>query len=499
MANALDAVSVSKAFGNTTALDGVDLGLVAGEVHAVVGENGSGKSTLLQLLAGVYRPNGGELRVDGKPAEFHRPRDATHAGIVLVSQEGSIAPNLSVAENVFLGRKVRRPLLVDWSTIRRHSRALLRQLDVDLDPTMPAGMLPPDQRQLLEIARALSYNARIVLLDEPTSSLDTHEVDVLLRVVRGLADRGIAVGFVSHRLPELLAISDRFTVLRDGAVVGTRPAAEVDEGWLVKAMVGRELRALAPPPPPSTRSYALEVREIHDAHGRLRDVSLEVAPGEIVGLAGLVGAGRTELLETIAGLRRRASGSVRVNGTHVANGVRSALLHGLVLLADDRQAKSLLPNLSVHDNAALTQPLVGRHRFWRQRRAEVKSVGPWLEKLEVRCSSLAQPISALSGGNQQKVVLARALSVGPKIVLLDEPTRGIDLGAKQRIYEAIVDLAGSGLAVLIASSELPELLALCHRIVVMREGQVVADLPRQAVSEEIVVGLATGAGNGVAA
>ena len=474
------------------ALDDVSVTIRPGEVHALVGENGSGKSTLLRVAAGVLRPSAGQIAVGGEPREFHRPADATAHGIVLVTQEGTLLPDLSVAENIFVGRLHRRRGQVMWSSMRRRATELLASLGVDVDPDRIARTLGPDLRQLVEIARALSYDSRFVLLDEPTSALDLTETGRLLGTIRRLADSGIGVVFVSHRMVELLEVADRFTVLRDGKRVGTRERAETDESWLVRAMVGRDLHPVAPPDaPPLEREAVLDVRGLRDAGGRVRDVSLRVAPGEIVGLAGLVGAGRSELLETILGLRPRIEGEVLVGGRPVPRGVRGALRRGLVLVPEDRKQQAVLANRSVHENATLTLPVT--RGLVRRRLRETRAAVPWLERLDVRYAGLEQSMAALSGGNQQKVLLARAMLIDPRLLMLDEPTRGIDLGAKQRIYEAIIALAGSGIGVLVASSELPELLAICHRVIVIREGRVVSELTQAELSEEAVVAAATGA------
>jgi rhamnose transport system ATP-binding protein len=487
----LELRGVSKAYGGTLALNHVSVELTRGEVHALVGENGSGKSTLLRVAAGAHRPTAGEIVVDGVRHEFHRPADATAQGIVLVTQEGSLMLDLSVTENIFVGRLRRRRGRVDWPGMRRRATDILSGLGAEIDPDRTTRSLAPDLRQIVEIARALSYDSRFLLLDEPTSALDLQETDRLLRTIRALADRkDISVVFVSHRMSEILGVADRFTVLRDGNLVGSRERAEVDEDWLVRAMVGRELhRVAAGEVSPQSQEPLLEVRDLADTAGRVRGVSLDVAAGEIVGLAGLVGAGRSELLETILGRRPRAAGAVALGGTLLAARVRDALAAGLVLVAEDRKEQALLAERSVRENATLT--LSGG--LLRRRARDTERALPWLERLGVKYGGLDQPMGALSGGNQQKVLIARAMVIGPRLLMLDEPTRGIDLGAKQRIYEQILRLAGSGLGVLMASSELPELLALCHRIFVVREGRIAAHFGRDQMSEEMIIAAATGA------
>ncbi|HEY4276986.1 MAG TPA: sugar ABC transporter ATP-binding protein [Conexibacter sp.] len=485
---------ITKAFAGTVALGGVDLELYPAEVHALVGENGSGKSTLLRVAAGVHRPTSGAIAVDGAEREYHRPADATADGIVLVTQEGSLVLDLSVTENIYVGRLTKQRGRVDWPGMHRKARALLATLGVEIDPQRPTRSLPPDLRQLVEIARALSYDSRVLLLDEPTSALDPQETERLLRTIRALADRGLSVVIVSHRMPEILSVSDRFTVLRDGTLIGTRTRDETDEAWLVRAMVGRDLHRVsvgAPPEKTPQQQPVLDVRDLRDHGGRLREISLTVSPGEIVGLAGIVGAGRSEILETIVGARPRAGGNVHVDGAPVGHGVRAALASGIVLVAEDRKQQALLATRSVQENATLTLPVGGG--LLRRRTKETAAALPWLERLGTKYASLEQPIGALSGGNQQKVLLTRAMVLSPKLLMLDEPTRGIDLGAKQRIYEEVIELAGAGIGILVASSELPELLALCHRVLVIREGEVAAELEQHELSEESIVIAATGA------
>jgi rhamnose transport system ATP-binding protein len=488
----LELRGITKDFGATRALHGVDFTLEQGQIHGLVGENGSGKSTLMRIVAGVHRADAGRILFEGSDRDYHRPAQATDDGVVLVTQEGSLMPDLSAAENIFVGRPPLKRGRVDWRTMNRRAKELLAELSLEIDPRRSVGVLPPDQRQLVEIARALAYDARVLLLDEPTSTLDPTETGHLLKVMRGLAERGIAIVFVSHRLPELLDACDHFTVLRDGRLIDSADRATVDEDWLVRTMVGRELHALELPAHDGGAAR-LEVRGLRDHLGRIRDVDLTVEAGEIVGLAGLVGAGRSEILETIFGRRPRAAGTVRVDGTEVGGGVGGALAGGLALVSEDRKNQGLVPARSVHDNATLTLPVDGASVLRRPRRERAASA-PWLERLAVKYASAGQPITALSGGNQQKVLLARALVREPKVLMLDEPTRGIDLGAKQKIYDEVISLAGAGIAILVASSELPELLSLCHRVIVIRGGRIVAEFNREGMGEEPILAAAAGGG-----
>src|SRR5882757_991627 len=492
----LTAQGVVKHFGGTAALRGVDLALYPGEVHSLVGENGSGKSTLLKVLSGVYKPDAGVVAVDGVTHAFHGPRDAATAGVCLVSQEGSLVPELSVGENLLSGRLPRRAGFVQWSRVWRLAAELLDRADLNISPKTRVAALNPSQRQMVEIARVLAHQPRVVLFDEPTSSLGTREVDVLLATIQGLKTEGMAVAFVSHRLSEMFAVSDRYTVLRDGDISGRHVGGDVEEAWIVRSMVGRELKRVTVASREPAGVNLLEIRSISDASGAVRDVSLSVEPGEIVGIGGLVGAGRTELLETVFGARHRRGGEILVEGKPVSHGIRHAMASGLGLVTEDRKTQALLPALSVYDNAAL---LLKRRRLVpiRRRRWERATIEPWMQRMDVRCGSYSQSIAGLSGGNQQKVLIARALLGAPRVLMLDEPTRGIDLAAKQRIYEEIVALAESGMGVLMVSSEIPELLALSHRVLVMREGTIVAHLEGSPMTEEAIVAAATGAINNV--
>ena len=491
----LEAVGVSKSFGPVRALAPTDMALRAGTVLTLAGENGSGKSTLIKTLAGVHAPDTGKILVDGRALEPGSVRAARAAGMALVTQEGSLLPDLSVAENILLGhRQIARRGVIDWGATRRAAKRVLDRLALDLDPGRSVRTLAADGRQLVEIARAISYDARALLLDEATSSLDQREVASFFEVLRRLRDDGVGIAFVSHRMAEMLEISDYVAVLRDGEHVADAAMADVDEAWLVRSMVGRDVTVFAPRAPARTDDVpALDVASLSDQLGRVNDVSLTVHPGEIVGLAGLVGAGRTELLETIIGARGRASGEVRVQGEPLRGGPNRAIRSGVVLLTDDRQAKGAVPTMTVGENMLLGPDRSGL--TVRRRGAEAESVAPWMEKLRVRASSSAAPIVSLSGGNQQKVLLGRCLITTPNVILLDEPTRGIDIGAKTEIGALVGELADRGAAILMASSELAELLAVSTRVLVMRGGRIVADLDRAELSEEILVSHALGAGD----
>ena len=482
---------IHKSFPGVRALRGVDMEVSPGEVHLLAGENGSGKSTLMRILAGAERPDRGRIYVAGGSTTFRRVSDAWNRGIALVSQELSLAPHLSVAENIFLGhRQARRPWGIAWRETARRAEAVLGRLGASIDPRRRAGDLPIDQQQLVEIARAISSDARVLILDEPTSSLNPQEVGRLFEVIQSLTGQGMAVVFITHRLSEMLAFGDRFTVLRDGLDVAHARRPEVDENWLVRNMVGRELDELAPRGNPPSPGPEFRVDGLTDRQGRFTDVSFSVGAGEIVGLAGLAGAGRTELLEAIVGIRSRRSGQVSVAGTVVGGSPRAAREAGVVLVPDDRRAKALVLPMSVSENLLLTNtpwPL----RF-NSRSAHSDVVETWRQRLSIRLPNPQTPISLLSGGNQQKVIVARAMRDRPRVLLMDEPTRGVDVGAKADIYELVVRFAAAGSAVVVASSEIPELLLLCHRILVFHHGVLNAELAGDTATEEQVVAAATG-------
>jgi rhamnose transport system ATP-binding protein len=483
---------ISKRFDAVQALSNVSLDLRPGEVHTVAGENGSGKSTLLKILGGVIRPDKGEILVAGATKEFHSVRDAMRYGVTMVSQELSLIPNLGIAENIFIGHnQSRNKFGIDWKDTDRRALEILERLNISVDPRREVSTLPQHEQQLVEIARALSFNAKVLLLDEPTSSLAPNEVEALFKVVRQLREDGVAVVLITHRMSEMLEISDRFTVLRDGKFIDTSDRSGIDENWLIERMVINKPKASA------RRNYSavgkrpvLEVKGLSDRAGAYRDISFEVREGEIVGLAGLAGAGRTELVETLSGVRQRKAGSVFINGRKAGNNSRTALASGIALVPDDRREKSTIHEMSVRDNLMLSQ-----HKFelkHRSKRNEERIVGNWIDKFSIKASGADALIKSLSGGNQQKVVIARCLQTNPKILILDEATRGVDLGAKAEIYEILRKLADEGLSILLVSSEISEIFEISDRILVMHAGELSANLDRSKTSEAEVVAAATG-------
>jgi ABC-type sugar transport system ATPase subunit len=473
------------------ALDKVDFDILPGEVHALVGENGAGKSTLINILAGVYQPSGGILEVAGKPTVLPNPASAQHAGINVIFQEFNLVPDLSVAENIFLNREPTRGLRIDWATMNRRSAEVIAMLNIDLNPVELVSNLPIAQQQLVEIARGLAFDARVVVMDEPTAALSEMEIDKLLQLTRSLADRGVGVIYVSHKLAEVFGVADRITVLRDGRRVLTAPRSELNEEQVVSAMVGRELvHTECPLRQPG--KVVLSVRDL--AAGRaVSDVSFDLRAGEVLGLAGLMGSGCSALVEALFGLREITAGHISLDGKALAlSGPRDAIGSGLGYVPDDRKGAGILPDLSVMHNISIGI-LERIQKLSLINRLNERSISEnYRAKLSVRCSSLAQMVSNLSGGNQQKVIVARALAEDCKVLLLAEPTRGVDIGAKAEIYTLIDMLVEAGMAVLLQSSELPELIRLADRCIVFAGGKPQGELARGELTQPAMMALATG-------
>ena len=494
----------SKSFGPVQALSDVSIELYPGEAHALLGENGAGKSTFVKILAGVHRREGGSLTVAGRSADFHSPGEATAAGIAIIYQEPTLFPDLSVAENVLMGRQPRAGLgRIDQKAMNTRVTKLLRELGVALDPARPVRGLSIADQQLVEIAKALSLNANVLIMDEPTAALTLSETDRLFRVVRALRERGAAVLFITHRLEEVFAECQRVTVMRDGTWVSSGPISDYDTDKVVRQMVGRELGDLYPRGEAQLGEVALSVRNLSQPK-MFSGISFDVRRGEIVALAGLVGAGRSEVARAIFGIDPRSGGEVRIGQAVIApNSTRAAMSAGLGLVPEDRRQQGLVMDLSIERNAnlAILSRLTGgllMNRLLMNRRAETENAQNWTSKLQLKAHRLSDPVSSLSGGNQQKVVLAKWLSTNPGVLIVDEPTRGVDVGAKAEVHRTLAELAASGLAVLMISSDLPEVLGMADRILVMREGALVGELSRAQASEEAVMYLATGqrAGSG---
>jgi len=500
----LEARNVTKTFPGVVALRDVSFAVAAGEVHAVVGENGAGKSTLMKVLSGVHRDYEGVILLDG-PVRFAGPREAQQSGIGIVHQELNLVRDLTVADNVFLGREP----LTRWQTIDRHTmhaqtRALFERIAIEIPPDRRVGDLRVGEQQMVEIAKALSLDARVLILDEPTSALSDRETVTLFSLIRRLKDQDVAVVYISHRLEEVFEVSDRITVLRDGELVGTLPTAQATRDELIRMMVGRTLKTFFAEDERAApgEQIVLSVENLSltgAVAGRrtlIRDVSFDLRAGEILGIAGLLGSGRTEVLEALFGAQGdRARGRVHINGQPVT--IRSpldAMEHGMALVTEDRKATGLLAELTVRENLSLPSLRQLVRRGTVDRAAERRLVDRFIERLSIRTPSREQIVAHLSGGNQQKVILGKWLAINPRILLLDEPTRGIDVGAKAEIYRLLRELSLQRVAIVMASSELPELLELCHRILVMREGQPAALFAREEATQEKILTAASPGG-----
>ncbi|MCU0514711.1 MAG: sugar ABC transporter ATP-binding protein [Anaerolineae bacterium] len=485
--------AVSKHFPGVQALSAVSLSVLAGEVHALVGENGAGKSTLMKILAGVYVPDSGRLLWQGRPVTLHHPAQAQRLGISIIYQEFNLLPDLTVAENILLNHEPRTRLgLLDWPALNRRTRDLLALLETDIDPEEPVSGLSVAQQQMVEIVKALAVESRLIIMDEPTATLNPVEVQHLFQVIDRLKSRGSAVIFISHRLDEVLAIAQRVTVLKDGRWIATQPAAGLTQAEIVRQMVGRSLEDIFPPRQPAPAAAPLlEVRGLHS--DRLRDISFTLRPGEIVGCVGLEGHGQRELARALFGLERLTGGSLHLGGAPLRlRHPRSAIEAGIVFISDDRKAEGLalklgvrenvaLPNLKLFNRGGIITPVQERDRV-----AEIVAA------LGVKTPALDQEVRLLSGGNQQKTVLAKWLLRAPRLLVFVEPTRGIDIGAKLEIYQLIHRLAAGGAGVLVVSSELLEVLGLSHRVLVLREGALQADWPIADCTEENIMRAATG-------
>jgi len=491
----LEVAGVTKRFPGTLALDDVSFALRPGEVHALVGENGAGKSTLIKVLTGVYQADEGEVRHLGEPVTFKRPIEAQQAGISTIYQEVNLVPLMSIASNVFLGREPRtRAGLVDWSTMNSQARELLAGYGIHDDVRRPLHTLGVGAQQMVALARAVSTDAKVVIMDEPTSSLEPREVETLFEVLNRLHASGIAIVYVSHRMDELYRVCDSVTVLRDGRVVHSGPLAGLPRIELVSLMLGREIRQIREEGVTAfgeehevEKEPLLKAENLSGAR-RLHDVSVSIRPGEVVGLAGLLGSGRSETARAIVGAFPLDGGSVLLAGKPLKRGrIAAAVRAGIALLAEDRKADGIIPNLSVRENIVLAAlPRLSPFGLIRKSKQD-QIVRIFMERLRIKAASPDQKVSELSGGNQQKVLLARWLATGPKILLLDEPTRGIDVGAKAEVQALIDELAQEGLGVLLISSELEELIDGADRVVVLRDGGVVGELSGDAITEENVL------------
>ncbi|MCU1603594.1 MAG: transporter related [Modestobacter sp.] len=484
---------VTKRYGATRALDGVDFDLRAGEVHALMGENGAGKSTLMKILSGNVVRDAGRILIDGKPVEISGPRDAIAHGIAIIHQELNTVPAMTVADNLALGREPRtRWGSLDRRAALRQAREKLDRIGADIDPGRELGSLSVGMQQMVEIARAVSENARVLVLDEPTAALSRGESLQLYRLVEEMRSRGVGLVYISHRMEEVWQLADRITVFRDGRLVGTRSRAEVVPDDVVRMMVGRDVGDLYAHPARRPGEVVLSVDGLTDGE-LVGPVSFTVRAGEVVGMAGLIGAGRTETCRLLFGADRARGGTVQVRGrTIAARSPEEAVAAGIAMVPEDRKAQALFPDHTVEDNITVSS-LRELSRWTVIRRGAVRAgAREQMRRLGIRESALRLPVRALSGGNQQKVVLGRWLMRDADVVILDEPTRGVDVGARREIYELVEELANAGKAVLVVSSDLPEVIGVSDRVLVMRAGRIVAELDSTTATEEAVMSHATG-------
>ncbi|GAA4661735.1 sugar ABC transporter ATP-binding protein [Arthrobacter cryoconiti] len=494
---ALTLIHAAKTFGPVVALADGTIEILPGEIHALVGENGAGKSTLVKILAGLHRPDSGDFRVAGESVQFRSVGDSKEAKISVIYQEPTLFPDLSVAENIFIGRQPKgRFGLISRSAMVKEAARLFERLGVPIDPTRIAEGLSIADQQIIEIAKAISLDAKVLVMDEPTAALSGVEVDRLFAVARSLREKGTGILFISHRFEEVFELCDRITVMRDGRYIATHQTVDVTVEEIVKEMVGRDIGALFPKTEAEIGGVVLEVEQLSRA-GVFKDISFQVRSGEIVALAGLVGAGRTEVARAVFGIDPYDAGAITFEGRRLkARDPQASITAGMGFVPEDRRKQGLVMELSVARNVTLTL----RNKFTTagliNGAAERRAAKHWSERLHVKTGSLEHPVSTLSGGNQQKVVLAKWLATEPRLLIIDEPTRGIDVGTKSEVHRLISELAGRGIAILMISSELPEVLGMADKVLVMREGQITAELNRADANPESIMHAATSTAGG---
>lgn len=484
---------IHKAFGTNQVLKGVDFELGAGEVHALMGENGAGKSTLMNILVGLHALDEGHITVDGKETYFANPGEAEKHGITFIHQELNIWPEMTVLENLFIGRELNLPYgLLDTRKMKRLAREQLQRLSVDLPLNKEAGTCSVGQQQMIEIAKALMTEAKVIIMDEPTAALTEREIVKLFEIIRSLKAEGVSVVYISHRMEEIFAICDRITVMRDGITVDTKeiPATNFDE--VVRKMVGRELTERYPKRNPKPGDVILEVKNA-TRRGLFENISFNVRAGEVVGFSGLMGAGRTEIMRAIFGLDKLDEGQIVLRGKTInIRRPEDAVRHGIGFITEDRKDEGLVLDFSIRENMALPNLFSFTSKGFISSRKEREFVDTLIKRLQVKTQSAETPASSLSGGNQQKVVIAKWIGIGPSLLILDEPTRGVDVGAKREIYQLINELTDRGVAIIMVSSELPEVLGMSDRIIVIHEGQIGGELAGSEATQENIMTLATG-------
>ena len=489
----LKMVDITKTFPGVKALDHVSLEVKAGTVHALMGENGAGKSTLMKCLFGIYNKDEGHIYLEGKEVNFKSSKEALDNGVAMVHQELNQALKRSVMDNIWLGRYPKMMgIAVNEKKMYKDTKAIFDELGINVDPKRIMSTMPVSQRQMVEIAKAVSYNSKVIVFDEPTSSLTEEEVEHLFRIINMLRDRGVGIIYISHKMAEIKRISDEITVMRDGTWVATRPAAELEMAQIIKLMVGRELTNQFPPKTNKPGEVYLKVEGLTGMYNQLKDVSFVARRGEILGLAGLDSSGRTETLESIFGVRTRKSGVITLDGKPCRNrNAGESIKNGFALLTEERRATGIFGVLNIRENTVISS--LKRHKrmgFYLSSKSQKKDTQYYIDALRTKTPTQETKIRSLSGGNQQKVIIARWLLTEPEVLLLDEPTRGIDVGAKYEIYQLILDLALSGKTVIMVSSEMPELLGVCDRIVVMSGGRVAGEVDTANTSQEEIMTLA---------
>ena len=489
----LEMRDITKEFPGVKALDGVSLTVRPGTVHALMGENGAGKSTLMKCLFGIYAKNSGTIILDGKEVDFKNSKEALENGVAMVHQELNQALTRSVMDNLWLGRYPKTGgIMVSESTMRKRTREVFEELDVHVDPKAIMSTLPVSQRQMVEIAKAVSYNAKVIVFDEPTSSLTEAEVEHLFRIINMLRQRGCGIIYISHKMDEILRISDEVTIMRDGQWVATRHAKDLTMGEIIKLMVGRELTNRFPPKDNVPGDVILEVENLSGKYTRLKEASFQLRKGEVLGIAGLDGSGRTEVLENLFGAMTKGSGIIRLHGKEIKNkSPREAIKNGFALLTEERRATGIFGIRDIKENTVISSlNNYLRGGICLSEKAMKKDTDWSIQAMHIKTPSQSTQIRSLSGGNQQKVIIGRWLLTKPEILLLDEPTRGIDVGAKYEIYQLILDLAKEGKGVIVVSSEMPELLGICDRILVMSNGILAGEVDARSTSQEEILTLA---------
>lgn len=489
----LKMVDITKTFPGVKALDHVSLEVKAGTVHALMGENGAGKSTLMKCLFGIYNKDEGHIYLEGKEVNFKSSKEALDNGVAMVHQELNQALKRSVMDNIWLGRYPKMMgIAVNEKKMYKDTKAIFDELGIDVDPKRIMSTMPVSQRQMVEIAKAVSYNSKVIVFDEPTSSLTEEEVEHLFKIINMLRDRGVGIIYISHKMAEIKRISDEITVMRDGTWVATRPAAELEMGQIIKLMVGRELTNQFPPKTNKPGDVYLKVEGLTGMYNQLKDVSFVARRGEVLGLAGLDSSGRTETLESIFGVRTRKEGTITLDGRVCKNrNAGESIKNGFALLTEERRATGIFGVLNIRENTVISS--LKRHKrlgLYLSDKSQKKDTQYYIDALRTKTPTQETKIRSLSGGNQQKVIIARWLLTEPEVLLLDEPTRGIDVGAKYEIYQLILDLALSGKTVIMVSSEMPELLGVCDRIVVMSGGRVAGEVDTANTSQEEIMTLA---------